>query len=341
MAEVRPTVVAHVPRLYESIQAGIEEAAAKRSPRDRKLFAWALAVGERYNGPLLSGKKPGPLTSLEYRLADRLILSKLREKVVGDRLRYFISGGAPLAVDTQRFFHSVGWTMLQGYGLTETSPVITLNRPNQVKFGSVGPPIPGVEVRIADDGEILSRGPHIMLGYFNQAEETAKVIDPDGWFHTGDVGQLDDDGYLRITDRKKDILVLANGKNVAPQPIEAKLVASPFIGTPALFGDKEAVVVALIVPNYARLEAWAKERGLPTGDRRALLDQPEVRKLYKAEIDANTKELADFEKIRRFALLDQEFSQDGGELTPTLKVKRRVVADKYAAVLAKLYQGGD
>jgi long-chain acyl-CoA synthetase len=341
MAEVQPTVVAHVPRLYESIQAGIEEGAAKRSPRDRRLFAWALGVGERHNGPLAAGKKPGPLTSLEYRLANQLVLSKLRERVVGNRLRYFISGGAPLAVDTQRFFHAVGWTMLQGYGLTETSPVITLNRPNRVKYGSVGPPIPAVEVQIAADGEILSRGPHIMRGYYNLPEESAQAIDAEGWFHTGDIGLLDDDGYLRITDRKKDIIVLANGKNVAPQPIEAKLLASPFIATPALFGDQQAVVVALIVPNFARLEAWSKERGIATDSRRALLDHPDVRKLYKAEIDAHTRELADFEKIRRFALLEEEFSQDGGELTPTLKVKRRVVADKYAGTLAKLLQGGD
>lgn len=341
MVEVAPTVVAHVPRLYESIQAGIEEAAEKRSPRDRKLFAWALAVGHRRNGPIAAGKQPGPLTALEYAVADKLVLSKLRDKVVGGRLRYYISGGAPLAVDTQRFFHAVGWTMLQGYGLTETAPVITLNRPHNIKYGSVGPPIPGVEVRIADDGEILSRGPHIMTGYFNQPEETAQAIDAEGWFHTGDVGVLDDDGYLRITDRKKDILVLANGKNVAPQPIEAALKTSPFIAVPVLFGDRQPVVVALIVPDYARVEAWAKERGFPTGDRRALLDHADVRKLFKAEIDAHTKELADYEKIRRFALLAEPFSQESGELTPTLKVKRRVVADKHAATLTKLFGGGE
>lgn len=341
LAEIEPTLFCCVPRLYENIQAGIEEQVAQRPARERRLFQWALDVGARYNGPRVAGERPGALTSLEYRLADRLVLSKLRARVAGARLRYFITGGAPLSPDTQRFYQGVGWTLLQGYGLTETSPVITINRPGKAKIGSVGPPIPGVQVRIAEDGEILTIGPHIMSGYFNQPEATAQVIDSEGWFHTGDVGKLDPDGYLRITDRKKDILVLANGKNVAPQPIESKIIASPYVATVALFGDKKPVVVALVVPNFERLKSWATERGIPTEPARALLEHPDVRRLFKTEIDAHTKELADFERVRRFALLEHPFSQETGELTPTLKVKRRVVAEKYARELTGLYDGGE
>jgi long-chain acyl-CoA synthetase len=340
LAESEPTVAAFTPRIFESIQEAILEGVAKRPPKERKLFEWALQVGARHNGPKALGKSPGLITRAEYALADRLVLSKLRKKIAGERLRFFIAGGAPLGMDTTQFYTAVGWTMLQGYGLTETSPVIAINRPELNKFGTVGPPIPAVEVRIADDGEILCRGPNIMQGYFNLPEETAKAIDEEGWFHTGDVGQIDADGYLQITDRKKDLIVLANGKNVAPQPIESALKASPFIGWAALFGDKQAQVVALLVPTFDRLKAWAAEQGLPTEPLRALLDRPEVRQLYKKEIDANTKQLADYEKVRRFALLDQDFSIDGGELTPTLKVKRRVLAERYGDVIAGLYQGG-
>jgi long-chain acyl-CoA synthetase len=341
MAEIEPTVMASVPRLYEGMQSGIQEEFEKRPARERKMLEWALSVGSRYNGPLALGRRPGLVAQLEYRVADRLVLSKIRARVSGRRLRYFISGGAPLAMDTARFFNALGWTILQGYGLTETSPVINVNRPGLNKFGTVGPPITAVEVRIADDGEILARGPNIMQGYYNLPEATAQAIDADGWFHTGDIGQLDAEGYLRITDRKKDLIVLANGKNVAPQPIESALKASPFIAWPALFGDRQPVIVALIVPDFARLKAWASGRGIPLEPTRELLDHPEVRRLYKSEIDAHMGGLADYEKVRRFALLADEFSIDSGELTPTLKVKRAVVADRYAGVITGLYRGGE
>ncbi len=339
MGEVQPTIMASVPRLYESIQARVLDEVAKLPPVKRKLFHWALEVGARYNGPRKLGERPGIFATAEYRVADRLVLSKIRARS-GGQLRFFISGGAPLAVETDRFFTAVGWTVLQGYGLTETSPVISINRPGNAKFGTVGPPVPGVLVRIAEDGEILSKGPHIMQGYYNQPEETAKVIDSDGWFHTGDIGCLDADGFLRITDRKKDLLVLANGKNVAPQPIEELLRASPYIGTAALFGDRQPVVAALIVPNFTQLERWARERGIAAEPRAELLKHAEVRTLYKQEIDAAGAGLADYEKVRRFALLECDFSQEAGELTPTLKLKRRVVAEKYAGTLAALHGGG-
>lgn len=340
ISEVEPTVLCCVPRLYESIQGRVVEEVGKRKPAEQKAFAWAMSVGSRRNGPRAVGQKPGFLAEIEYGLADKIVLSKIRARA-GKRLRFFISGGAPLSVETDKFFNAVGWTILQGYGLTETAPVICVNRPGAAKFGTVGPPIPGVEVRIAEDGEILSRGPHIMQGYYNQPEATSQAIDADGWFHTGDIGQLDGDGYLRITDRKKDLLVLANGKNVAPQPIEAKLKSSPFIAWSALFGDKQPVVVALVVPEFERVQRWAEEKGIPTASRRALLDHAEVRKLFKQEIDSVSKELADFEKVRRFALLENEFSLESGELTPTLKVKRRVVAEKYADEIARLYGGAE
>jgi long-chain acyl-CoA synthetase len=341
MPEVEPTVMASVPRLYEGIHARIQEEIAKRPAREQRLFRWAMDVGERHNGQKALGKSPGLVTQAEYALADRLVLSKLRRKVVGSRLRYFISGGAPLGGDTARFFSAAGWEILQGYGLTETSPVITVTRPELNKLGTVGSPVPGVEVRIAEDGEILARGPNIMQGYFNLPDASAEAIDSEGWFHTGDIGQLDGHGYLRITDRKKDLLVLANGKNVAPQPIESALKESPYIGWAALFGDKQPVVVALIVPAFERLKAWAREQNLPTDSMRELLDRSEVRQLYKAEIDAHQKDRADYEKVRRFALLDRDFTLDGGELTPTLKVKRRQVAEQYAAEIARLHVGGE
>lgn len=339
MQEVHPTVMCAVPRLLEGMQAKIQEEAAKRAPKERKIFDWAIKVGERHNGSLSLGKEPGLITRLEYRAADKLVLSKLRQKVVGGRLRYFISGGAPLAMDTALFFNAVGWSILQGYGLTETSPVICVNKPHMNKFGTVGPPIPGVQVRIAEDGEILCKGPNVMQGYFNLPDATAQAIDPEGWFHTGDIGELDSEGYLRITDRKKDLLVLANGKNVAPQPIENRLKASQYVTHVALFGDKQPVVVALLVPNFERLKLWAQEKAIPTESIGDLLQHAEVRKLFKNEIDANQKELADFEKVRRFTLLDHDWTIDGGELTPTLKVKRRVLAERHADAINRLYAG--
>lgn len=339
MVEVRPTVMASVPRLYESIHSRLLDGIAKRPEKERKTAEWALRVGWEYHRRRVEGKSAGLLTSLQHMLADRLVLKKLREKVTGGRLRFFISGGAPLPVQTAEFITSMGLHILEGYGLTETSPVICVNRPAKTKIGTVGPPIPGVEVKIAEDGEILSRGPHIMLGYYNKPADTAQAIDPEGWFHTGDIGRLDEDGYLKITDRKKDIIVLANGKNVAPQPIEAKLKASPYIASVVLFGDREPQIVALVVPDKDHLKQWARKQGLDVKDEAALLKDAKVKKLFRDEIEAHSKDLADFEKVRRFTLLDQEFTQERGELTPTLKIKRQVVKKNYAAEIQAMYGG--
>jgi len=248
-------------------------------------------------------------------------------------LRFFVSGGAALGRHTAEFFHAFGILVLEGYGLTETSPVVSVNRPEYYRFGTVGRPIPGVEVRIAEDGEILVRGPNVMLGYYNKPAETAEVIDPDGWFHTGDLGSIDADGFLRITGRKKDIIVLANGKNVAPVPIEEQLKTSPYIAEAVLFGDEQDVITALIVPNFEQTREWAKMQGLLVQSDAELVALPEVKQLMKQEIDRLTTLLAEFEKVRRFTLLDHPFSIETGELTPTLKVRRHFIKQRYAKEL--------
>ncbi len=341
MAEVKPTIMASVPRLYESIESRIRDGVARRPPADRAKFERALEIGWKYHSARIANRRPDPITAILYAIADARALQPLRERITGGQLRYFISGGAPLPVATAKFITSLGLNILEGYGLTETAPVICVNRPTQRRLGTVGPVVPGVEVQIADDGEILSRGPHIMQGYYKQPEATAQAIDEEGWFHTGDIGELDADGLLKITDRKKDLLVLANGKNVAPQPIEAVLKSSPSISAVVLFGDRQPNVVALIVPDFDHLKRWAREQGIEGREPEELAQDSKVRRFYKEEIERLTPHLADFEKIRRFALLTREFSQDEGELTPTLKIKRRVVAEKHASVLQTLYGGRD
>jgi long-chain acyl-CoA synthetase len=339
MVEVRPTVMTSVPRLYESMQSRILDTVAKAPPLRQKLFHWALGVGRTAAACRREHRAIGPLLVLQLALAERLVFEKIRERT-GGRIRYFVSGGAPLPPATAEFFQAVGLNVIEGYGLTETSPVISFNPPGGVRPGTVGKAIPGVEVKIAPDGEILTRGPHVMRGYYNKPDATREAIDPDGWFHTGDIGELSADGYLRITDRKKDIIVLANGKNVAPQPIEAALKASPYIEEIVLIGDKQPTITAVVVPAYDRLKAFAREHGLPDKPE-ALAQDPEVRKLLKKEIDRLSGHLADFERIKRFALLERGFSIEGGELTPTLKVKRRVIAEKYADVIGGMQRGAE
>jgi long-chain acyl-CoA synthetase len=272
---------------------------------------------------------------LKNLVAERLIYPKLREKLTGGNIRYFVSGGAPLNEDTATFFLGIGVQILEGYGLSETN-IIAINRPGKQKIGTVGRLLPKVEVRIAEDGEILMRGEGLMMGYWEHPEATAEAIDSGGWFHTGDVGELSADGILRITDRKKDLIVLTNGKKVAPQPIEALLKRSPYIGEAVLFGDRQATVNALIVPVFEKLLGWAKEQGLPVSDIGCLTASPEVQKLYKSEIDAHMSDMADYERIKRFRVLSQPFGIESGELTPTLKVKRKFVGQKYAESLASM-----
>jgi long-chain acyl-CoA synthetase len=248
-----------------------------------------------------------------------------------------VSGGAALPQSIAEFFHAAGILILEGYGLTETSPVISVNCPNAWKFGTVGKPIPGVEVEIAEDGEILSRGPHIMQGYYNRPEDTAEAITPDGWFHTGDIGQFDEEGFLKITDRKKNILVLSNGKNVAPQPIESQLVQSDYISQVMLIGDGQKSVVALVVPNFDALGEYGKKEGLDIENHAALVETKEVRQLIRGEINRLVVDFADFERPRMFAVLNREFTQEEDEMTPTLKLKRQVILDHFSDEINAIY----
>jgi long-chain acyl-CoA synthetase len=335
--EVRPTLLMGVPRFYEKVFARVMDNARTQPPLRRAIFHWGLARGREAARAHLERRPLAPHQRVLAGVADRLVGAKVRARV-GGRLRFCISGGAPLAPKVLEFFFAIGIPVCEGYGLTETSPVICLNRRGREKPGSVGPPIPGVEVRIGEQGEIQTRGPHVMRGYFNNEEATRQAI-VDGWFHTGDIGHLDEEGCLHITDRLKDLLVTAGGKKVAPQPIEGRLKTSRWISEAVLIGDGRPYVVCLLVPNVGNLEALAKENGWTYTRVADLLGRDDVRALFRQEIDKVNADLAQFEKIKQFALLDRELSQEGGELTPTLKVRRRVVSEKFAGVIESLFDG--
>ena len=340
MLEVRPTIMFSVPRLYEKIYARIQDKVASDPPLRQKIFHWAMSVGRRRFQCFVERKEPGALLKLEHTVAEALVFGKIKART-GGRLRLFVSGGAPLAREIAEFFGSVGLLILEGYGLTETSPVICVNRPERMKPGTVGPRVDGVEAKIADDGEILTRGPHVMKGYYNKPEATAEAIDADGWFHTGDIGVFDSEGFLVITDRKKDLLVTSGGKKVAPQPIENRIKADPLVSEIVMVGNKRNFPAALVVPAFVALERWAGEKGVTFSSHEQLIADPRVVKLYKDLIDGYSADLAQFEKIKKIALLATEFSMESGELTPTLKVKRRVVEDKHKDLIDRLYGGAD
>jgi long-chain acyl-CoA synthetase len=337
MLEVRPTVMCSVPRLYEKMYARINEKVAADPPLRRRIFAWAMGVGRRVFRHTVEGTAPGLLLRLQFALADKLVFSKIKART-GGRLRVFISGGAPLAREIAEFFGAAGMVILEGYGLTETSPVISVNRPDRLKPGTVGLPVEGVEVKIAEDGEILTRGPHVMKGYYKKVEATAEAIDKEGWFHTGDIGILDRDGFLVITDRKKDILVTSGGKNIAPQPIENKIKTNPFFAEIVMIGNCRNFPSALVVPNFEQLERWARAKGIACKSREELVGNAQVLGHYEGLIAELSRDLAPFEKIKKVSLLTREFSLEAGELTPTLKVKRRVVEEKYKAAIDRMYQ---
>ena len=337
MLEVRPHIMCSVPRLYEKMYARVGEKVARDSALRQALFRWATAAGRAAFAARVARRAPGLLLRLKLALADRLVFSKIKART-GGRMLLFISGGAPLAREIAEFFGAAGMLICEGYGLTETSPVITCNRPDRMKPGTVGLPLEDVEVKIAEDGEILSRGPHIMQGYFGKPEATREAIDADGYFHTGDLGHLDPEGFLVITDRKKDIIVTSGGKNIAPQPIENKLKTNRFFAEVVMIGDRRKFPVALVVPNYEVLTAWAKERGIG-GTREELVRRQEVVDHYLGLVASLTGELAQFEKIKKLALLPRELTQEAGEITPTLKVKRRVVEERYRALIDGMYQG--
>ncbi len=333
--EVRPSFIVSVPRLFEKIRARVFDTMAESGGVKKALFEWGLRVGGEYFAAKTEGKEPGPMLTLEYKLADRLVFSKVRART-GGRLKYCISGGAPLSKEVGLFFQIIGITILEGYGLTESSPVIACNRATANRIGTVGMPIPQVEVKIAEDGEILARGPNIMLGYYNNPTATQEAIDADGWLHTGDIGVLDAAGFLAITDRKKEILVMSNGKNVAPAPIENALITSSFIAQAVLVGDNRNFISALIAPNFESLGRWAKENGVH-GNPSDLIADAKVKGLFRKEIDRVTADFARYEQIKEFVLLREELSQDKDELTPTLKYKRRVILANYAKEIDGLY----
>ncbi len=336
---IRPTIVVSVPRLYEKVYAKVTSASGARGA----LIGWARGVGDRWARAKLAGKEPSLGVRIQYGLAYRLVFSKIAAGV-GGRLRYFVSGGAPLSPDINRFFFSAGVVILEGYGLTETSPVTNVNHPGDFpanfRIGTVGKPVAGTEVRIAADGEILIRGPQVMKGYYNRPEDTAEAIDDDGWFHTGDVGEIDTDGFLRITDRKKDLIVTAGGKNVAPQPIENRLKKNRFFDQPVLVGDRERFITLLVVPDFGAVEGWAREAGVSFSDHRELLGNERVQAHLHAEMMRELSDLASYESPKKLVLLDEPFTIEDGSLTPTQKVKRRVVQERMADLLRNVYAEG-
>lgn len=336
LPEVKPDVMVSVPRLYEKMYAGILNKINEGSALKKKIFVWAVAVGKEWFYTNRAKKNPSLVLRIKHRLADKLVYSKLRD-LTGGNLKFFVSGGAALAKDINEFFHAIGLPILEGYGLTETAPVLTVNTFEHLRLGTVGRPIPGVHIKIAGDGEIMAKGPNVFKGYWNRPDATAEAFS-DGWFLTGDVGVLDKDGFLTITDRKKDIIVTSGGKNVAPQNIEGLLGTDNFISQAVVFGDKQKYLAALIIPDFQVLTGWAKENGIAFGSRQELIQNPKVIELYNERIKHLIKDLPSYEQIKRFALLPEEFSTDTGELTPSLKVRRKFVQEKYKDIISGLFE---
>ena len=332
LKKLEPTVVVSVPRIYEKIYNGVMDARGLK----KKIIDWAVGVADRAADVRLAGGDVSGMLALRYAIADRLVFGKVKD-AVGGRLRFFVSGGGPLAPALNRFFYSIGLTILEGYGLTETSPVTNVNTVEDFRIGSVGKPLPGTEIRIADDGEILIRGPQVMKGYYNKPEATAAVLDEEGWFATGDIGEIDEDGFLRITDRKKDLLVTAGGKNVAPQPIENRLATHPLVEQAIMVGDRRRYCSLLVVPAIAPLEAWAASNGISWSTKTELLSNPRVVEHVQRELLGMLSDFAPYEQPKKVALLEDEFTVENGMLTPTLKVKRRVVHDRLKPVIERLY----
>jgi len=335
MRQVRPTMMTSVPRLFERIRLRILSTVEKDKPIKQKIFRWAYSVGEaKVDG------KGGPALALQHALADKLVFSKIRERF-GGRLRFFVSGGAALNPEIGRFFQVFGIKIVEGYGLTESSPVISVHRLEDIALGTVGKPIPGVEVKIAEDGEILARGPNIMRGYWRNEEETAKTIDPEGWLHTGDIGEFNSKGHLRITDRKKHLLVSSGGKNIAPQPIEALIAQCPFVDQVMLVGDAREYCTALLVLDKEAVKAWGEKNSVSAASLDELFQTSELRATIEKEINKLQRDLSKYEKVRRFAIIPEAFSVENGMMTPTLKVKRKAVLERYAQVVDSLYEQGE
>jgi long-chain acyl-CoA synthetase len=338
LSETRPHFICSVPRVFEKVYGKILTGVAAGSPVKRRIFNWALGVGRAVSRLQQAGKPIPAGLALRHRLAHKLVFSKLHA-ALGGRLVWAVSGGAPLSRDIAEFFHAAGILILEGYGLTETCPVLTSNQPARFKFGSVGRPISCVELKIAPDGEILARGANVATrGYFRQPEATREVFEADGWFHTGDIGHLDADGFLFITDRKKDLIVTAGGMNIAPQNIENLLKADPFVSQAMVYGDRRPFPVALITLNPEELQKFAREEGIVASDPAVLVKHPRIVERVGRTVEEKNSQLQSYAKIKKFAVLPVDFSQEGGELTPTLKIKRKIIVEKHRQVLEELYR---
>jgi long-chain acyl-CoA synthetase len=338
LKETRPHFICSVPRVFEKVYGKILAGVEAGSPAKKKIFGWAVSVGRDVSRHQQRGQPVPATLELKRKLAHKLVFSKLHA-ALGGRLQWAVSGGAPLSRDIAEFFHAAGILLLEGYGLTETCPALTFNRPDRFKFGSVGQTLPGVQLKIAADGEILARGPNIAtLGYYKQPEATREVFDLDGWFHTGDIGTVDQDGFLMITDRKKDLIVTAGGMNIAPQNIENLLKADPFISQVMVYGDRRPYPVALITINPEELSKFAREQGIMTSEPAAIVKHPKVAERIGRTVEEKNTQLQSYAKIKRFTVLPTDFTLDGGELTPTLKVKRKVVSQKYKDAIEELYR---
>ncbi|HEY3349859.1 MAG TPA: long-chain fatty acid--CoA ligase [Thermoanaerobaculia bacterium] len=338
MGEVHPHLFGAVPRVYEKIYARVQDNLSKSSAGKQKLFAQAIDVGKKVVELKAKKQTPDFALALQHFVFERLVYRKVRV-ALGSRFRYAVSGGAPLAKELAEFFWAIGVEIYEGYGLTETSPVIAVNCPSAWRLGAVGKILPGVECRIAPDGEVLTRGPHVMKGYYNKAKETAEAIDSEGWFHTGDIGVIDADGFLAITDRKKEILVNSNGKNIAPAPIESFLKSQDFVSLPVIIGDKRKFLSCLIIPNFEKLAAWAEANGFAGRPMDQLVREPRVLALFQTAIDRWNDGKAHEQLVHRFAVLPKDLTIEDGELTPTLKVKRRIVDQHYKHLIDEMYEG--
>ncbi len=336
MAAVKPTIFVAVPRVYERVRQSAEGRAMKAGGLKAKIFAWAIRIGGKHRAEIANGKTP---SSLAWKIANKLVYSKLAQ-AFGGRVKVFVAGGAPLGIDLANWFADAGIGILEGYGLTETSPVIAVNQPGKNKLGTIGLRLENTECRFAEDGELEVRGPGVFAGYWQKPEQTAAVMDGD-WFKTGDIGSIDGDGYLSITDRKRELIKTVGGKFIAPQPIENKLKVSPLIGHVALQGDRRKYVTAILSPNQASLEDWARGQGIAVADRAALIREQRVIDRYQQELDRVNAEASPWEKVKRFRLVVDEWTIENGTLTPSMKLKRRVVAERYAREIDGLYSGAE
>jgi len=336
MAEVSPSVVICVPRFFEKMYAKIMEQVNKSSNFRKKIFDWALQVGKDYMNLKLANHKINLILNIKYEISEKLVYKKIRSKL-GGNIKFFISGGAPLSRSIAEFFSGIGITILEGYGLTETSPVLTSNTPEMLRFGSVGKSLSNVSIKIAQDGEILAKGPNIMLGYYKNEVATNKIIDDDGWFHTGDIGEIDEEGFLKITDRKKSLIVTSAGKNIAPAPLENTLLTSKYIDQVIVIGDKRNFISALIVPSFDIINDLRLKSKKDNLSNEAMIDHPEVISIIEKDIDIKMNKYSKFETIKKFKLLSRPFSIERGEMTPKMSIVRKKVESNYSEIIDNIY----